>query len=234
MCTIVLCQSFEIWLFFCEKLQWKRSCTGLENQCNTTFCVCIIYYCTVSQLIPLITSLLFPYDLTSPLTPLPPGRTLWSTQLRNVESQVVLLPDLQGDSVPDLLVATLPADEVSLRHHPLWFLLLDRKELAEDKAAFHISNDNLKFFVCFFLLSFARTHTHTQDGTCLPCLLCHTGVDRMSSAMLGHSRFAIERGRGGKQPECRWFKLEAKLSQRLVTRYCCFSSSPVSLNSCSL
>lgn len=39
------------------------------------------------------------------------GRTLWSTQLRNVESQVVLLPDLQGDSVPDLLVATLPADE---------------------------------------------------------------------------------------------------------------------------
>uniref|UniRef100_A0A3Q0T4Z2 Family with sequence similarity 234 member B n=1 Tax=Amphilophus citrinellus TaxID=61819 RepID=A0A3Q0T4Z2_AMPCI len=30
----------------------------------------------------------------------------------NIESQAVLLPDLQGDSDPDLLVATLPADEV--------------------------------------------------------------------------------------------------------------------------
>ncbi|XP_075879708.1 protein FAM234B isoform X1 [Nelusetta ayraudi] len=39
------------------------------------------------------------------------GRTLWSVQLRSIESQAVLLPDLQGDSVPDLLVATLPADE---------------------------------------------------------------------------------------------------------------------------
>uniref|UniRef100_A0A087X4Z5 Family with sequence similarity 234 member B n=2 Tax=Poecilia TaxID=8080 RepID=A0A087X4Z5_POEFO len=39
------------------------------------------------------------------------GRKLWSVALRNIESQAVLLPDLQGDSVPDLLLATLPADE---------------------------------------------------------------------------------------------------------------------------
>ncbi|XP_008413738.1 protein FAM234B [Poecilia reticulata] len=39
------------------------------------------------------------------------GRKLWSVALRNIESQAVVLPDLQGDSVPDLLLATLPADE---------------------------------------------------------------------------------------------------------------------------
>ncbi|XP_014328733.1 protein FAM234B [Xiphophorus maculatus] len=39
------------------------------------------------------------------------GRKLWSVALRNIESQAVLLPDIQGDSVPDLLLATLPADE---------------------------------------------------------------------------------------------------------------------------
>ncbi|XP_041851438.1 protein FAM234B [Melanotaenia boesemani] len=39
------------------------------------------------------------------------GTRLWSVLLKNIESQAVLLPDLQGDSVPDLLVATLPADE---------------------------------------------------------------------------------------------------------------------------
>ncbi|XP_054891450.1 protein FAM234B [Poeciliopsis prolifica] len=39
------------------------------------------------------------------------GRKLWSVGLRNIESQAVLLPDIQGDSVPDLLLATLPADE---------------------------------------------------------------------------------------------------------------------------
>ncbi|XP_044036659.1 protein FAM234B [Siniperca chuatsi] len=39
------------------------------------------------------------------------GKNLWSALLKNIESQVVLLPDLQGDSVPDLLIATLPADE---------------------------------------------------------------------------------------------------------------------------
>lgn len=39
------------------------------------------------------------------------GSNLWSVQLKNIESQAVLLPDLQGDSVPDLLIATLPADE---------------------------------------------------------------------------------------------------------------------------
>ncbi|XP_039978873.1 protein FAM234B [Xiphias gladius] len=39
------------------------------------------------------------------------GKNLSSVQLKNIESQAVLLPDLQGDSVPDLLIATLPADE---------------------------------------------------------------------------------------------------------------------------
>ncbi|XP_049601979.1 protein FAM234B [Syngnathus scovelli] len=39
------------------------------------------------------------------------GKNLWSTLLRNIESQAVLLPDVQGDSVPDLLIATLPANE---------------------------------------------------------------------------------------------------------------------------
>ncbi|XP_061567373.1 protein FAM234B [Cololabis saira] len=38
------------------------------------------------------------------------GKDLWQLPLRNIESQAVLLPDLEGDSVPDLLVATLPAD----------------------------------------------------------------------------------------------------------------------------
>ncbi|CAN9505763.1 unnamed protein product [Ophioblennius macclurei] len=39
------------------------------------------------------------------------GEQLWSAPLKDIESQAVLLPDLQEDSVPDLLVATLPADE---------------------------------------------------------------------------------------------------------------------------
>ncbi|XP_060946551.1 protein FAM234B [Limanda limanda] len=39
------------------------------------------------------------------------GKNLSSVQLKNIESQAVLLPDLQGDSVPDLLIATLPEDE---------------------------------------------------------------------------------------------------------------------------
>lgn len=43
------------------------------------------------------------------------GKNLTSVQLKNIESQAVLLPDLQGDSVPDLLIATLPADEVRKR-----------------------------------------------------------------------------------------------------------------------
>ncbi|KAJ0058211.1 hypothetical protein NL108_009093, partial [Boleophthalmus pectinirostris] len=38
------------------------------------------------------------------------GMSLWSVQLKSIESQVVLLPDLQGDSIPDLLISTLPAD----------------------------------------------------------------------------------------------------------------------------
>ncbi|XP_012735112.2 protein FAM234B isoform X1 [Fundulus heteroclitus] len=39
------------------------------------------------------------------------GKKLWLVVLRNIESRAVLLPDIQGDSVHDLLVATLPADE---------------------------------------------------------------------------------------------------------------------------
>lgn len=42
------------------------------------------------------------------------GKNLSSVQFKNIESQAVLLPDIQGDSVPDLLIATLPADEVRL------------------------------------------------------------------------------------------------------------------------
>ncbi|XP_074511600.1 protein FAM234B [Sebastes fasciatus] len=40
------------------------------------------------------------------------GKNLWPAGhgIQNIESQAVLLPDLQGDSVPDLLIATLPAD----------------------------------------------------------------------------------------------------------------------------
>ncbi|KAJ3600472.1 hypothetical protein NHX12_031453 [Muraenolepis orangiensis] len=41
------------------------------------------------------------------------GRKLWSVLLESIDSQAVLLPDLQGDTVPDLLVATLPADRGS-------------------------------------------------------------------------------------------------------------------------
>ncbi|XP_042247695.1 protein FAM234B [Thunnus albacares] len=39
------------------------------------------------------------------------GSHLGSVLLKNIESQAVLLPDLDNDSVPDLLVATLPANE---------------------------------------------------------------------------------------------------------------------------
>ncbi|KAK2917188.1 hypothetical protein Q8A67_001562 [Cirrhinus molitorella] len=41
------------------------------------------------------------------------GRTLWTAEIGAVESSAVLLPDLQGDAFPDLLIATLPADQVS-------------------------------------------------------------------------------------------------------------------------
>ncbi|XP_050960596.1 protein FAM234B [Labeo rohita] len=41
------------------------------------------------------------------------GRTLWTASVGDVESHAVLLPDLQGDAFPDLLIATLPADQVS-------------------------------------------------------------------------------------------------------------------------
>ncbi|XP_016116561.1 protein FAM234B [Sinocyclocheilus grahami] len=41
------------------------------------------------------------------------GRTCWTVAVRDVESHAVLLPDLQGDNFPDLLIATLPADQVS-------------------------------------------------------------------------------------------------------------------------
>ncbi|XP_073691411.1 protein FAM234B-like [Garra rufa] len=41
------------------------------------------------------------------------GRTWWTAAVGDVESHAVLLPDLQGDAFPDLLIATLPADQVS-------------------------------------------------------------------------------------------------------------------------
>ncbi|XP_057201220.1 protein FAM234B isoform X1 [Triplophysa rosa] len=41
------------------------------------------------------------------------GRMLWTAAVGDVESPAVLLPDLQGDTIPDLLIATLPADQVS-------------------------------------------------------------------------------------------------------------------------
>nr|XP_055051121.1 protein FAM234B isoform X1 [Misgurnus anguillicaudatus] len=41
------------------------------------------------------------------------GRTLWTAAVGDIESPAVLLPDLQGDTYPDLLIATLPADQVS-------------------------------------------------------------------------------------------------------------------------
>ncbi|XP_016117820.1 protein FAM234B-like, partial [Sinocyclocheilus grahami] len=41
------------------------------------------------------------------------GWTLWTTAVGDVESHAVLLPDLQGDAFPDLLIATLPEDKVS-------------------------------------------------------------------------------------------------------------------------
>ncbi|XP_077061685.1 protein FAM234B isoform X2 [Siphateles boraxobius] len=41
------------------------------------------------------------------------GRTWWTASVSDVESHAVLLPDLDGDAFPDLLIATLPADQVS-------------------------------------------------------------------------------------------------------------------------
>ncbi|XP_062309986.1 protein FAM234B [Osmerus eperlanus] len=41
------------------------------------------------------------------------GKELWTVSPGVVESHAVSLPDLQGDTVPDLLIATLPADQVS-------------------------------------------------------------------------------------------------------------------------
>ncbi|XP_067236981.1 protein FAM234B isoform X2 [Chanodichthys erythropterus] len=41
------------------------------------------------------------------------GRTWWTAAVGDVESHAVLLPDLDGDAFPDLLIATLPADQVS-------------------------------------------------------------------------------------------------------------------------
>ncbi len=39
------------------------------------------------------------------------------TAVRDVESHAVLLPDLQGDAFPDLLIATLPEDQVTTATH---------------------------------------------------------------------------------------------------------------------
>ncbi|XP_056128141.1 protein FAM234B [Rhinichthys klamathensis goyatoka] len=41
------------------------------------------------------------------------GRTQWTAAVSDVESHAVLLPDLDEDAFPDLLIATLPADQVS-------------------------------------------------------------------------------------------------------------------------
>ncbi|XP_062846990.1 protein FAM234B isoform X2 [Trichomycterus rosablanca] len=41
------------------------------------------------------------------------GKKLWEVPAGEVESHAVAVPDLQGDSVPDLLIATLPADQES-------------------------------------------------------------------------------------------------------------------------
>ncbi|XP_052005678.1 protein FAM234B-like [Xyrauchen texanus] len=41
------------------------------------------------------------------------GRTSWTAAVSDVKSHAVLLPDLQGDAFPELLIATLPADQVS-------------------------------------------------------------------------------------------------------------------------
>lgn len=40
------------------------------------------------------------------------GKELWSASPGKIVSQAVSLPDLNGDSVPDFLIATLPADQV--------------------------------------------------------------------------------------------------------------------------
>ncbi|KAL0199266.1 hypothetical protein M9458_007806, partial [Cirrhinus mrigala] len=40
-------------------------------------------------------------------------RTWWTASVGDVESHAVLLPDLQGDAFPDLLIAALPTDQVS-------------------------------------------------------------------------------------------------------------------------
>ncbi|KAM4635349.1 protein FAM234B isoform 2-T2 [Polymixia lowei] len=41
------------------------------------------------------------------------GDKFWSVTLEKIASQAVLLPDLQGDTVPDLLIVTMPMDEAS-------------------------------------------------------------------------------------------------------------------------
>uniref|UniRef100_A0A4W4FAK6 Family with sequence similarity 234 member B n=1 Tax=Electrophorus electricus TaxID=8005 RepID=A0A4W4FAK6_ELEEL len=41
------------------------------------------------------------------------GKKMWEVPAGEVESQAVTVPDLQGDGVPELLVATLPADQES-------------------------------------------------------------------------------------------------------------------------
>lgn len=73
---------------------------GTSGERETQFC----FPSRFSSLFPPDPAKSFHFDLT--------GKNLWSALLRNIESQAVLLPDVQGDSVPDLLVATLPADEV--------------------------------------------------------------------------------------------------------------------------
>ncbi|KAJ8387541.1 hypothetical protein AAFF_G00152370 [Aldrovandia affinis] len=52
------------------------------------------------------------------------GKELWSASPGKIVSQAVSLPDLNGDSVPDFLIATLPVDQVSFSSFGLSLLLL--------------------------------------------------------------------------------------------------------------
>ncbi|XP_016376370.1 protein FAM234B-like [Sinocyclocheilus rhinocerous] len=59
------------------------------------------------------------------------GWTLWTTDVGDVESHAVLLPDLQGDAFPDLLIATLPEDQ-----EPSW----EHLRKSNSSSLIHISS----------------------------------------------------------------------------------------------
>ncbi|KAI1884581.1 hypothetical protein AGOR_G00227860 [Albula goreensis] len=52
------------------------------------------------------------------------GKKLWSASPGKIVSRAVSLPDLNGDTVPDFLIATLPVDQVSFSSFGLSLLLL--------------------------------------------------------------------------------------------------------------